>query len=53
MYMPDWGVILKDQIVTPKYTVHSFFIKNIFHEKMDLRRFYFHVTKWDNSFFLT
>ena len=25
-------------------TLHSFSIKNIFHDKMDLRLFYFHVT---------
>ena len=29
--------------------LHSFSIKNIFHDKMDLRLFYFHVAKYRYS----
>ena len=27
--------------------IHSFFIKNILYDKMDLRLFYFHVTSFE------
>ena len=32
----------------PMGVLHSFSIRNIFYDKMDVRLFYFHVTKWGN-----
>ena len=33
----------------PMGVLHSFSIKNIFYNKMDLRFFYFHVTKYSRA----
>ena len=36
--------VRKEISVRVKGILHSFFIKNIFYDKMDLRLFYFHMT---------
>ena len=33
----------------PMGILHSFYIKNIFYDKMDLRLLYFHVTKYPSQ----
>ena len=33
-----------------KFALHSFSIKNIFYDKIDLRHFYFQVTNWSQRY---
>ena len=34
----------------PTGVLHSFSIKNIFYDKMNLKLLYFRVTKWENAY---